>query len=348
MPNPLREFVDELTGAFTNTLSFEIEPGGDPKAQVDQAIADAGVVAGFVSCVQPFPAADLFILLPLHAKLAVQIGRIKGFEVTQERASQIVREVMGVAWLALTSQALIGIVGKAVPVVRPILTYPLNYAATWAIGQAVAYYFDCLQEGRQPTKAQLREVFAEQLQRGRKQGEDLDPIGVRERATLLRAKILARDPELLTSVRLDPRVQFVPRRSFAAPPAPTPPPGGGRIKIVIPPKPKPAPPPPVPLTAMVEDQELDPTLGEEEEPEELGPANPEPETRAGEEPEVAEPAEPAAPETPAAAAETGDVESAAPRPARGLVDGLERLAELYEIGALTEEEFKAAKGRLLD
>jgi uncharacterized protein (DUF697 family) len=341
MANPLREFVDELTGAFSNTLSFEIEEGGDPRAQVDQAIADAGVVAGFVSCVQPFPAADLFILMPLHAKLAVQIGRIKGFEVTQERAGQIVREVMGVAWLALTSQALIGIVGKAVPVVRPILTYPLNYAATWAIGQAVAYYFDCLLEGREPTKAQLREVFAEQLQRGRKQGEDLDPVGVRERATLLRAKIVARDPDLLTSVRLDPRFQYVPRRSFATPPAPTPPPGGGRIKIVIPPKPKPAPPP-VPIAARVEDQEL--FLGE-----------PEPEAAA---PEVAEPVpEATEPESSGGEPAPADAEEA-PEPARskstsarntrGLVDGLERLAELYEIGALSEEEFRAAKGRLLD
>lgn len=40
--------------------------------------------------------------------------------------------------------------------------------------------------------------------------------------------------------------------------------------------------------------------------------------------------------------------STSSRATRGLVDGLERLAELYEIGALTEEEFKAAKGRLLD
>jgi len=328
MPNPLREFVDELTGAFSNTLSFEIEEGVDPRAQVDQAIADAGVVAGFVSCVQPFPAADLFILMPLYAKLAVQIGRIKGFEVTQERAGQIVREVMGVAWLALTSQALIGIVGKAVPVVRPILTYPLNYAATWAIGQAVAYYFDCLQEGRQPTKAQLREVFAEQLQRGRKQGEDLDPIGVRERATLLRARIVARDPDLLTSIRLDPRVQFVPSRSFTPPPAPPPPPGGGRIKIVIPPKPKPAPPP-VPLPTRVEDRELS-----------LGDAEPEAETSSAL--RSAEPSAPPASDSAGPSADPG------PPSARGLVDGLERLAQLYELEALTAEEYQAAKDRLLD
>ncbi len=339
MANPLREFVDELTGAFSNTLSFEIEEGGDPRAQVDQAIADAGVVAGFVSCVQPFPAADLFILMPLHAKLAVQIGRIKGFEVTPERAGQIVREVMGVAWLALTSQALIGIVGKAVPIVRPILTYPLNYAATWAIGQAVAYYFDCLQEGRQPTKAQLRQVFAEQLARGRKQGEDLDPIGVRERATLLRAQIVARDPDLLTSVRLDPRAQFVPRRSFAPPPKHAPPAGGGRIKIVIPPKPKPAPPPPVPLRATVEDQEL--FMGEDEVQPEVASDSAEDSTTAQEQANPAAAPEPASPEQEPAP-------SAPAKTARGLVDGLERLAELFEVGALTQEEFKAAKDRLLD
>lgn len=337
MANPLREFVDELTGAFSNTLSFEIPAGEDPRALVDQAIADAGVVAGFVSCVQPFPAADLFVLMPLHAKLAVQIGRIKGFEVTQERAGQIVREVMGVAWLALTSQALIGIVGKAVPVVRPILTYPLNYAATWAIGQAVAYYFDCLQEGRAPTKAQLRQVFAEQLQRGRKQGEDLDPVGVRERATLLRAKIVARDPDLLTSIRLDPRVQYVPRRSFAPPPTPQPPPGGGRIKIVIPPKPKPAPPP-VPLTAMVEDQELVPA----QEPVPVPQAEPVPVPEA----DVSQPSDPS--DAPSRSELSEAPSSTSSRVTRGLVDGLERLAELYEIGALTEEEFKAAKSRLLD
>ncbi|MBL4845635.1 MAG: SHOCT domain-containing protein [Planctomycetes bacterium] len=406
MVNPVREFVAELTSAFAGTLRFDADPLVDSQQQVDQAIADAGTVAGIVACLQPFPAADLFVLMPLHAKLALHIGRIKGFEVTPARAGLIVREVMSVAWLALTSQALIGIVGKAVPLVRPILTYPLNYAATWAIGQVVSYYFDCLKEGEAPSRSKMKEVFAKEMLIGRRRGNALDPVGIQERAIVLRSKIARRDPTLKTSVRLQSRAPHRPRSLARGVPRPTPRPGE-RIKIVIEGRPlselrepdfdsaepavlasvgletagadsaaaeSPGTEPVDPETAG-----LEPTVDEAPEPsveapepaplKTLGPQDTrEVEVRfapakktLGEAPPVrAKPRDVSPPPAPrrregiAAFMKAHRTEAPkAPktrgkrRPIDGLVRDLERLSELYEQGSLSEEEFKAAKARLL-
>lgn len=227
MSNPLREFVDHLASAFSGTLSFEFDPLRPEAQEVDRAISDASVVAGVIACLQPIPAADLFVLSPLYVKLTLHIGRIKGFEVTQERARELVREVLGVIWLGLTGQALIGVLAKAIPPARALLTYPLNYAATWAIGQVVAYYFDCLRLGQAPSKTRMRALFKEQLQVGRQRGQASEPAGILARAEDLRTRIEARDPLLLTRTRLKPSTTFVP----PSPPQPSRAPLSGKIVI---------------------------------------------------------------------------------------------------------------------
>ncbi|MGE0707681.1 MAG: SHOCT domain-containing protein [Planctomycetota bacterium] len=230
----LREVVDELVEAFTGVFRFEPDPSLDEEASVDKVVHETGVVAGLIACVQPIPAADVVVLTPLHVKLALQIGRIKGFELTRERAAEMVSEVTGTVWLALTSQALIGIVGKIVPLARLVLTYPLNYAATWAIGQVTAYYFDCLRAGATPRPEDLRRVFQEQLVVGRRQGESMDGDLLRAKAEALRQRVQARDPRLRTKTRMDPlqRPTLPPAPPGARPP--TAPPGERpKIKIVL-------------------------------------------------------------------------------------------------------------------
>lgn len=233
MASNLREVVDEVIEAFTGVFTLEPDPELDPERNVDKVVHETGIVAGLVASIQPLPAPDFVLLTPLHAKMALQVGRIKGFEVTQERASEMVREVMATVWLALTSQALIGIVGKIIPFARIFLTYPLNYGATWAIGKVIAYYFDCLEAGQVPTPEEMRRIFREQLKVGRKQGEKHDGDSLLERAQALRERIAARDPSLRTKTRIEPRFRTIPKPP-PAPATPPPPPGQRRkIKIVL-------------------------------------------------------------------------------------------------------------------
>ena len=233
MASNLREVVDEVIEAFTGVFPLEPDPELDPERNVDKVVHETGIVAGLVASIQPLPAPDFVLLTPLHAKMALQVGRIKGFEITQERASEMVREVMATVWLALTSQALIGIVGKIIPFARIFLTYPLNYGATWAIGKVIAYYFDCLDAGQVPTPEEMRRIFREQLRVGRKQGEKHDGDSLLERAQALRDRIAARDPSLRTKTRIEPRFRTIPKPP-PAPATPPPPPGERReIKIVL-------------------------------------------------------------------------------------------------------------------
>lgn len=199
----LRRFVDDVVTSFANVFKFEADPALSEAENVDRVIAETGLVAACLACVQPIPAADFLILTPLHAKMCLHIGRIKGFELSNERALEIVREVMGTVWLAVASQVLIGSFVKILPVMGSVMTFPLNYAATWAIGKVVDYYFDCLREGIVPSGEAMKALFAEQFKVGRRRGEELDKDDIKRRADELRRKVEARDPSLRTETRFE-------------------------------------------------------------------------------------------------------------------------------------------------
>ena len=384
MASNLREVVDEVIEAFTGVFTLEPDPELDPERNVDKVVHETGIVAGLVASIQPLPAPDFVLLTPLHAKMALQVGRIKGFEITQERASEMVREVMATVWLALTSQALIGIVGKIIPFARIFLTYPLNYGATWAIGKVIAYYFDCLEAGQVPTPEEMRRIFREQLKVGRKQGEQHDGDSLLERAQALRERMAARDPSLRTKTRIEPRFRTIPKPP-PAPATPPPPPGQRRkIKIVLGKKRE---EPLAPLEELAEEPPEDEapspkTIGPQEDQREieigfkaaaktLGDAQP----GRSEEP-IAE--EDVAEEDETSVRAVGDDEGAedetsvrtmgedevSPTSTEGeegegeegededeeqlsLVDQLERLARLRDQGVLDDDEFQRAKAKLL-
>lgn len=296
----LRRFVDTVVTSFANVFKFEADPTLTEAENVDRVIAETGIVAACVACVQPIPAADFLILTPLQAKMCLHIGRIKGFEVTNERALEIVREVMGTVWLAIATQVLIGSFVKVLPIAGIVMTFPLNYAATWAIGKVVDYYFDCLREGIVPSGEQMKALFAEQFKVGRERGEALDRNDIQRKAEELRRKVEARDPSLKTETRFEAE-------------APPPPAGGAGASAAA------------PDGAGVR-QKIKVSLRSSE----TGARK-----TIGGEPDEAPPEEAAPPPAPVAS-----------KPER-LVEQLERLARLRGAGVLTQEEFEAAKKKLL-
>ena len=78
--------VERVTQSVANVFRFEVDPALDERENVEQVIAETSLVAGLIACIQPIPAADFLVLAPLQAKMALQIGKIKGFELSQERA----------------------------------------------------------------------------------------------------------------------------------------------------------------------------------------------------------------------------------------------------------------------
>ncbi len=338
----VRDTADRLVRSFTGVFTFDVDPALDEQENVERVVAETGVVAGVISCLQPIPLADIVVLAPLHVKMTLQIGRIKGFEVSQERAVEIVREVLAAAWLALASQAVIGVIGKLIPPARAVFNFTLNYAATWAIGSVVAYYFDCLREGTSPSADVMKELFAEELRAGKTHGAAAGGDALQARAEALRERVRRRDPALVTKTRLVPRLEALapprpPASDEAAPAASEPAP---RLKIRIT-RAQLAPPAPPQQDEPAAPERPAKTLGHEgEAPREVAIGFKNPPKTLGEE-------TPSARERDRAQAVAALEAPAAEGPEDGLVERLERLAALLRAGALSADEFARAKQRLL-
>jgi uncharacterized protein (DUF697 family) len=201
----IRDFVDHLVESVTGVFAFDIDPDRTEHQNVEKVITETSLVAAMIACIQPIPAADILVLSPLQAKMAVHIGKAKGFEVSQERALEMVTEIMGVVWITVASQLVIGGLAKLLPIVGGIMTFPLNYAATYAIGQVVDYYFDCIRQGEKPQGTVMKDLFARQFKVGKTQGQQLDRDDLQRRAEELRRKVAERDPAMKTKTRLEPK-----------------------------------------------------------------------------------------------------------------------------------------------
>lgn len=317
----LSDFLDHVGESFAGLFNLEADPELTERQNVEKVIDQTGTVACIVSMILPIPAADFLALTPLQAKMTFHIARIKGFQLSEERAREVVKEIVGVLGLSLTAHLLIVSVSKFIPF-GGLLTVPLIYAATWAIGNVVDYYFDCLRSGNEPSAAAMKALFAEQFRVGKRRGEQLDEGDLKRKAEELRRKVEAKDPSLRTETRFEPPP---PSRAAGAPTA-SPGEAAARAKIKITPR------------EANSGSGSRKTIGADSD-----------ELRAVTDP----PADGAAP-SPAPAAQAPGAPAAgsapAPRPASGgerLIDQLERLAKLHAAGVLDADEFEQAKRRLL-
>ncbi|MEZ6186103.1 MAG: SHOCT domain-containing protein [Planctomycetota bacterium] len=229
----LAEFLDYVTESFANLFNLDVDPTLDEADNVQKVIGQTGTVAWIVSTAVPIPASDFLLLTPIQTKMAVQIGKIKGFSVSQERAKEIVTEILGVVGMSVTAQMLIVSVAKLVPFVGGFLSAPLVYASTWAIGNVVNYYFDCMRHGSKPSSEAMKELFAEQFRVGKRRSEQLDKDELRRKADELRQRGAAKNPDLVSKSG-SRRERPIP--SPAPAPAPAAAAGRQKIKITLPPR----------------------------------------------------------------------------------------------------------------
>ncbi|RMG13624.1 MAG: DUF697 domain-containing protein, partial [Planctomycetota bacterium] len=201
----LQDFLDRLVDSVGGAFSLEVPPGLDEREAVEKVVSETALVAGLVGCLQPLPALDLLLLAPLHGKMVLQIGRVKGHEVSPERAADMVKEIAAAAGVTLAAQGVISAIGKISPFTRALLSFPITYAATFALGRVAEYYFDCLNEGSAPSSEAMKDLFAAEFQVGKRRGAAFDREEMRRRAEELRERLARRDPTLVTRTRLDPK-----------------------------------------------------------------------------------------------------------------------------------------------
>ena len=352
------QWIDHVAESFSNLFNLDPDPDLSERDNVLKVIDQTAMVAAITAIVMPIPAADFVVLTPIQAKMALHIGRIKGFEVNQERAEEIVTEIFGVLGMSLTAHLLIVSVAKLIPVVGSVLTWPLIFAATWSIGKVVDYYFDCLRAGNKPSSETIKDLFAAELKVGKQRGEQLDKEDLKRKANDLRRKVEARGgAEMRTEARMDGSGPSDPAAPGRAAPN-----GKQKIRITLDDR---------------AERDRNPAVDQDDLPPQarktIGPLGVKVSPKGEPAPEPkAEPREPMAkktmgeatppagtPEAPAATPpEVVPVTSMAPEPIAplpgsagaepsALIDQLERLAKLKELGVLTDDEYAEAKRKLL-
>ena len=327
----VKEQLQSVVESFAGVLSFEVHPGLSEQENVKKIIEQTATVCAVIGCVTRIPLSDVVFLTPIHVKMTLHIAKAKGFEITKERALDILRELLSTVGLSLTGLYIASFV-KVIPIVDVIFYVPIVYGTTYGLGRVVEGYFHGLKTGVIPSADDLRELFKREMSRGKVEGASLGKAQLDKAYAELKRKV-------------DERTQ---KKAPPAEPEKGHTPLGIRIKEKLVRRPvektmgdeAPLAKEPVPEKA----EEPPPAF---EAKKTIGPATPasgidikvgiHEKTIGNAEPPPPPPAPPPAP-APAAPAADGKAK---------LLDDLERLAKLKEMGALTAEEFELAKKKLL-
>lgn len=206
-------FLDYTLDSFARVFKLDINPELSVDENVRKIIHQTAYVVSALTWLQPIPLLDFMFLAPLHAKMTAHIAKAKGFDLSEARALDLSKELIGTIGLSYLAQQVVAGVGKFVPVLFGIYLFPLFYAATWALGRMIEYYFNCQLEGRTPTTRELRRVYQQALVTGKTLGAKLKLEDVKAKAQ-----------ELLGRVRrAEGSEDAPPREPEAAPKASSPP-----------------------------------------------------------------------------------------------------------------------------
>ncbi len=157
-----------LVKQVLDNFNFDVDPELTPQENVDEVVKSAALLCGAVA-VEPIPFADILVITPLQAKMVLHIGKIYGFEITPERAREIVQELgVTVAYGLAARQVMRGLAKLALPVIGGIITAPAVYGWTFALGRVAQNYFERKQLGLPDSRQDRVKVIQEAKQQSRR------------------------------------------------------------------------------------------------------------------------------------------------------------------------------------
>lgn len=145
-----------------DNFNFDIKPELSAEENVEEVIKSAALLSGAVAA-EPIPFADILLITPVQAKMVLHIGKIYGFDVTPERAKDIVQELGAtLAYGMAARQVMRGIAKMALPVIGGLITAPAVYGWTFALGRIAQGYFERKALGLPPaTREEQKKVIQE-------------------------------------------------------------------------------------------------------------------------------------------------------------------------------------------
>lgn len=143
-----------LVKQVLDNFNFDVDPALNEEQNADEVIKSAALLSGAIA-VEPIPFADILLITPVQVKMVLHVGKIYGFEITQERALEIVRELGAtVAYGMAARQVMRGLTKMAIPVIGGLITAPAVYGWTFALGRLAQNYFERKRAGLPPAVRQ--------------------------------------------------------------------------------------------------------------------------------------------------------------------------------------------------
>lgn len=140
-----------LVKQVLDNFNFDVDPQLSQEENVDEVIKSAALLSGAVA-VEPIPFADMLLITPVQAKMVLHIGKIYGFEITSQRAAEIVQELGAtLAYGLVARQVMRGLAKMALPLIGGVITAPAVYGWTFALGRLAQNYFERKLDGLPPT-----------------------------------------------------------------------------------------------------------------------------------------------------------------------------------------------------
>lgn len=144
-----------------DNFNFDVDPAKSREENADEVIKAAALLSGAIA-VEPLPFADLLLITPVQLKMVLHIGKIYGFDITPQRAREIVGELGATVAYGLAARQIMRGVAKIVaPVVGGIVTAPLVYGWTFGLGRLAEAYFQRKVQGLPFEKVERQQVAQE-------------------------------------------------------------------------------------------------------------------------------------------------------------------------------------------
>lgn len=173
--------LESLKATLDHEL-LEIEHRQDltEEEKASKVINQFAVVCAAVA-IQPLPFADIMILTPIQIGMAERLASIRGIKLSETEAKDILIEIGKVVGLGmLAQQAAIGLYKTILPGLGGLMSIPLVYGLTYAIGRVLDFNYVQMRKGRKASKEELMSIFkkakAEGKQAGKKRSEEIKKV----------------------------------------------------------------------------------------------------------------------------------------------------------------------------
>ncbi|ULH16240.1 DUF697 domain-containing protein [Deinococcus sp. KNUC1210] len=130
-----------------DNFNFDVDPERSMDENAEEVIRSAALLCGAIA-VEPLPFADLLLMTPVQIKMVLHVGKVYGFDISPERAREIVQELgVTVAYGMAARQVMRGLAKLALPIIGGLITAPAVYGWTYALGRLAQTYFENKRSG---------------------------------------------------------------------------------------------------------------------------------------------------------------------------------------------------------